>query len=199
MNKDRQQTVAERLACQQILEADRSVFSVQRLLLPGEAGGISADELLRLYFDYVERFTLGMIRVAESGEGVEFRLAGLGSALIRFSAPLHEKTGKSGKTVLRICGGLLVQPKECDRGQLEFRVETEGADTRVTLQLADYCPLLLGSNRPSLLRKWLYRLTQAYIHKVVTIRFLRSVYWQMTGRKLGDKAVTIVVRKGENI
>jgi hypothetical protein len=153
-------TVSERIACQQILAEDHSVYSVQRLVLPGDVGSsLTSADLLRLYFEYVERFTLGLTRVQISLSGVELRLAGLG--LILFSPPGQESDAGTEKTVLRIAGGLLVQPQECDRGQLEFRVEKVPGGTRLTLQLADYCPLLLGSGRPSLLRKWLYRMTQA--------------------------------------
>lgn len=191
---------SERLACQQILAEDHSVFSLQRLLIPRDVCcAVSSGELLRFYLEYVKRFTLGIIRVETGRDTLDFRLTGVGLVLIRFSVPLTEQDGTVDKTTLRICGGLLVQPKECDRGQLEFKVETASSGTRLSLQLADYCPLLLGSNRPSLLRKWLYRLTQAYIHKVVIIRFLRMVYRQLTGRKLPDKTAMIVVRKGENI
>ncbi len=196
----RPEAVDEWIACQQILAEDHSIFSVQRLLLSAEvSGSITSAELLNLYLDFVERCTLGIIRVARSADSVEFRLAGRGAALLSFAAPLHEKGADTEKTALRISGGLLVQPLECDRGQLEFMVERSAAGTRLSLQLADFCPLLLGSRRPSLLRKWLYRLTQAYIHKAVTIRFLRMVYRQLTGRKLPGETVMIVVRKGENI
>jgi hypothetical protein len=196
----RAEAVEERVACQQILENDHSVFSVQRLLLPDEGcGTLSSAGMLRLYLAYVERFTLGVIRVVESAAGIDFRLAGCGVALIRFIAPGHESLGTADKTTLRIAGGFLVQPLECDRGQLDFIVEKHAAGTRLTLQLADYCPLLLGGSSPSLLRKWIYRLTQAYIHKVITVRFLRMVYRQLTGRRPPAATVMIVVRKGENI
>ena len=199
-DKYQSEEIDERVACQQILAEDHSVFSVQRLMLPeAVSDSISSAGLLRFYLDYVARFTLGIIRVAESAGGIEFSLAAGGLVLIRFAAPLHELAGDTEKTILQISGGFLVQPRECDRGQLEFIVEKRSAGSRLTLQLADYCPLLLGSSNPSLLRKWLYRLTQAYIHKVVTVRFLRMVYRQLTGRKPPDKTVMIVVRKGENI
>lgn len=201
MNLDHQlDSAAEKLVCQQILVADQSVFSVQRLLLPEGCGQrITSAELLGYYLAYVERFTLGIIRAVTSEHGIEFRLGRQGPALIRFAPPLATGEGDNEATVLRICGGLLVQPRECDRGELEFRVEQTEAGCRLTLQLADFCPLLLGSNRPSRLHKLLYRLTQAYIHKVVTVRFLRLVYRQLTGRKLAEKAVRIEVRKGEEI
>jgi hypothetical protein len=173
---------------------------VQRLLLPADvSGSITSADLLNLYLEYVERFTLGIVRAGRSADGLEFRLGRRGAVLISFAVPQFEKGEGTERTVLQITGGLLVQPLECDRGQLEFRVDKLPAGNRLTLQLADYCPLLLGRNRPSLLRKWLYRLTQAYIHKVVTIRFLRMVYQRLTGRKLLAGAVAIAVRKGEKI
>jgi hypothetical protein len=192
--------IGERLACQQILADDHSVFSVQRLTIPAaERVRFSAPELLRFYFEYLERCTLGLIRVAESAAGIEFILTPGGLVLIRFAPPLHEKADDREKTTLQIAGGLLVQPLECDRGQLDFMVERLAAGTRLTLQLSDYCPLLLGSSSPSRLRKWLYRLTQSYIHKVVTVRFLRMVYRRLTGRKPPAETVSIAIRAGENI
>lgn len=201
MNVDHQlDNAAEILACQQILVADQSVFSVQRLLLPDGCGGrITSAELLGYYLAYVERFTLGLIRAVTREGGIDFRLGRRGPALIRFAPPQATGAGGNEATVLQICGGILVQPQECLRGELEFRVEQTGAGCRLTLQLADFCPLLLGSSKPSRLRKLLYRLTQAYIHKVVTVRFLRLVYRQLTGRQLPGRAVAIEVRRGEEI
>ena len=193
------QPAAELVACQQILAADQSVFSVQRVLLPPEAGVIGSGELLRLYLQHVERATGRLVRVAELPDGVEFRLTGRGPALIRFARPETLRENGADVTRLWIAGGLLVQPRECDRGQLSFMVEPTGGGLLLTTQLADYCPLLLGSRQPSFLHKWLYRLTQAYIHKAVTVRFLRLVYRQRTGRRLGRQTVAIALRSGEKI
>lgn len=192
-------TGTDRIACQQILEEDHSVFSIQTVVIPhGEYPLFTSAELLRLYLSYIQSFTLGLIRPEETREGVHFRLAGTGLAIIEFSPPLTEKYAAGEKTTLCICGGLLVQPKECDRGQLDFIVQTIAAGTRATLKLADFCPLILGSSRPSLWRKWLYRLTQAYMHKIVTIRFLAMVYHKITGRRLRKNVVSIAVRHGKD-
>ena len=188
----------DRIACQQILAEDHSVFSIQWLVIPqGITAELTSDRLLRLYLDYIERFTLGLIRSVTAEEGVEFRLGGSSLAIIKFSPPISEKTADGEKSTLRISGGLLVQPKECARGQLDFMIESLDAGSRVTLKLSDYCPLILGSSRPSLWRKWLYRLTQAYLHKTVTIRFLAMVYRQATGNRLKKDVVRIAVRKGK--
>jgi hypothetical protein len=192
-------TAAGQVACQQILAADQSVFSVQRVLLPAAAGGIDSAELLRLYLGHVERVTGWLVRVVELADGVEFRLTGHGPVLLRFARPERLRENAVDITRLRIAGGLLVQPRECDRGQLSFMVEPTDRGLLLTTQLADYCPLLLGSRRPSILHKWLYRLTQAYIHKAVTVRFLRLVYRQLTGRRLGRGTVAIALRAGEKI
>jgi len=189
-----------RVACQQILEENHSVFSIQWIILPpGNDHGLTSERLLQLYLDYVRRFTLGIIHSFRNDNGIEFRLAASSVAIIRFSPPLSESTTKGEKTTLRISGGLLVQQKECDRGQLEFFVESIESGCRVALKLSDFRPLLLGSSRPSPWRKWLYRLTQAYIHKVVTIRFLAMIYRKITGEKLKKGVVRIAIRKGEDI
>ena len=146
--------------------------------------------------DYINRFTIGLIRTEETSNGIEFRLTGTRIAIIEFSPRASRKSGNFQQTTLRISGGLLVQPGECDRGQLDFMVETVETGIRATLKLSGYCPLILGSSQPSLWRKWLYRLTQAYLHKIITIRFLAMVYRQVTGSRLKKDVLRIAVRKG---
>lgn len=190
---------SNKIAFQQILEEDHSVFSLQMVVIPpGKYPEITSAELLRLYLAYIKRFTLGLIRPEETPEGLQFRLAGSEHAIIQFSPPLTEKFGESQKTTICICGGILVQPKECDRGQLDFMIEAVPAGTRVILKLSDFCPLLLGSSRPSWWRKWLYRLTQAYLHKIVTLRFIAMVYRKITGSRLSREVISVAVRQGKN-
>lgn len=200
MNRDRlPATAKDKIAFQQILEADHSVFSIQTVVIPTDKSSeLSADMLLQLYFDYIERFTCGLIRPAENPDGIEFRLTGTRLSLIKFSPRLSAESGLAGRITLRISGGLLVQPKECDRGQLDFMVEAVADGTRATLKLSDYCPLILGSSQPSIWRRWLYRLTQAYLHKIVTVRFLAMVYKKITGERLTKDLVRIAVRQGKN-
>jgi len=186
------------IACQQILAEDQSVFSIQWVVIPGVTPlRLTSGWLLDRYLAYVERFTCAVVRPALTENSLEFRLGNSTVPLIKFNLPLHADTMHGTSTTLRICGGYLVQPKECDRGQLDFIVEEVAAGVRITLQLSDYCPLLLGSNRPSLWRKWLYRLTQAYIHKIVTIRFLAMIYRQLTGSRPKSRVVKVALRKGE--
>lgn len=187
-----------RVACQQILEEDHSVFSIQWITLPpGNYHGLTSKRLQELYLDYVRRFTLGIIRSSENDAGIELTFAG--NPIIRFSPPLQKNTTDGEKSSLRISGGFLVQQEKVDRGQFEFFVEHIESGCRVTLKLSDFFPLLLGSKESPLWRKWLYRLTQAYIHKIVTVRFLATIYRTFTGEILKKGVVRIAVRNGTNI
>jgi len=188
---------AEIIACQQVLEDDHSVFSIQWVVIPREFHySLSSAELLEWYLRYIQKYTLNVIRSVQTADGIEFRLMRSSRALMRFCQPQHIQVGDGEITVLHIAGGMLVQQKQCDRGQLEFIVEKTSAGSRVTLKVSDYCPLLLGSNNPSLWRKWLYRFTQACLHKIVTVRFLAMVYWRVTGKPVKKGVVKIVVRQG---
>ncbi len=191
---------ADKIACQQILEADHSVFSIQWVVIPGASPrALSSASLLERYLRHVQHCTAGIIRPVQTPAGVEFRLLASSVALLQFLPPRHTPDATGERTILSISGGLLVDKQECDRGQLEFIVEETAAGSRLTLKLADYCPLLLGSRQPSLWRKWLYRFTQAYIHKIVTVNFLAMVYHNITGKSVRRGVVNIIVRKGDPI
>jgi hypothetical protein len=193
------ETEKDRIAFQQILEEDHSVFSIQSVVIPlGKSSELTSAGLLRLYLDYIKQFTLGLIQTEESPDGIAFRLISTSVAIIKFSPQVFTESNDIQKTTLCISGGLLVQPEECDRGQIDFMVESAADGIRATLKLSDYCPLILGSSQPSLWRKWLYRLTQAYLHKIVTIRFLAMVYREITGKKLAKDVVRIAVRQGKD-
>ncbi len=133
-----------------------------------------------------------MIRPRQGAEGLEFLF--FGKCLLRFRQPRQE----SGTLTLSICGGLLVQAQNCHRGELIFRCEELPQGLRVSLQLFDYCPLLLGGAMPSPLRKWFYRLTQATIHRLVTVRFLLRLHRDLAGKKICCRVVR-VRGAGENI
>lgn len=168
----------QEIACQQVLMEDSSVFSVQwSLFPPALAAGLTPDLLLERYLSYLQRCTFGLIRPTTTGTGIEFRLLGSRASLISFAPPSREGSG----IALRICGGLLVQPRQCHRGELRFSVHPEPSGTRVELRLSDFCPLILGSPTPSRLRYWLYRLTQAAIHRLVTVRFLVLLFRERAG------------------
>lgn len=188
------------IGCQQVLLQDAAVFSMQQMDLPlSLAEDMGPEQLYELYLAHIRRFTLGIIRPTPVKGQVMFRLAGTRMSLLSFSGPMtaHTETGHS--LSLAICGGLLVQPRSCDRGELVFSCEPRKDCLRLTLRLSDYCPLLLGSSSPSWWRKGLYRFTQATIHKAVTVRFFQRLYRTRAGKQACCRVVRANWREGENI
>src|SRR4051794_18321634 len=190
-------TVSEQeIACQQVLLEDGSVFSIQWSIFPARlAGIISPQFLLECYLDYIRKLTATLIRPQFVPEGVEFRLLNTRISLLSFQHPSIEDRA----VVLRISGGILVQPRQCERGELRFQVEEGLEGLKVLLELDEFCPLILGSSSPSFLRRWAYSLTQAYIHKIVTVRFLAMLYRDMIGQKIPVRVVKVKVREGRPV
>ncbi|MBC7963553.1 MAG: hypothetical protein H7Y05_11495 [Steroidobacteraceae bacterium] len=186
----------QEISCQQVLVDDASVFSVQWSVFPASiSGSLSAENLMTRYLDYIRSCTLSVIRPLRQESGIEFRLPGSRLSLISFLPPSAE--GES--VVLRICGGFLVQPRQCRRGELRFTVAPQQAGVRVSLQLSEFCPLILGSPSPSRLRFWLYRLTQATIHRLVTVRFLTLLYRELAGSYARVRVISVHVREGQPV
>jgi hypothetical protein len=192
---------AQDIICQQVLMEDATVYSRQWMTLPGGLSGmLSPRFLLERYLAYIRTWTLGIVRpIATADGGLEFRLLGTGLSLIRFSGESFQDTGDGTELVLRISGGVLVQQGECGRGEMSLAVEPTADGTTVSLRLADYCPLLLGGGRPSRLRKLLYRFTQAYIHRLVTVNFLADCYRELAGRDANVRVVRRRLRGMEEI
>ena len=188
------------ISYQQILLTDASLYSVQWLDVPAQcASRVTTSLLMERYFKVVRECTLYLVRPTVSEEGVQFRLLGTSLALLRFSPPQFHAAQGGEAVHLSICGGFLVQAGECDRGRLSMLFAARETEVRITLQLSDYCPLMLGSRTPSKLRKFLYRSTQSYIHKVVTIKFLSRLCRELTGVKGRVRVKKVQVRKGEEI
>jgi hypothetical protein len=188
------------IACQQVLLRDASVFSIQWLLLPARhEASLQPVRLIERYLVHVRRATLSLIRPVESAAGIEFRLVGTRMSLLTFAPLLDTSAAPRLAATLRICGGVLVQPRQCHRGQFAFSSEPCEGGIRVTVELSDYCPLLLGSPAPSLLHKLLYRLTQAHIHKVVMVNFLARIYRELEGEKTPVRVVRVEVAEGERL
>jgi hypothetical protein len=189
----------QEIACQQVLLDDSSVFSVQWTLIPASlASGLTPEIVLQRYLAYIRRTTLSLITPVSvpADTGIRFLLfASRKLPLISFLPALQE----GSELVIRICGGLLVQRRQCHRGELRFGVEHTAEGVKVSLQLSDYCPLILGSDTPSVVRRWLYRITQAAIHKLVTVRFLAMLYQELAGSKALVRVVPVHVRHGSRL
>jgi hypothetical protein len=186
----------QEIACQQVLVDDASVFSHQWSIFPTAiTAGFSPEILLERYLAYIRRCTLSIIRPLMRNNGLEFRFCKTGWSLISFLPP--ETDGES--VTLRICGGLLVQPRQCDRGEFRFGFEPLPEGVRLSLRLSEFCPLILGSSSPSRIRFWLYRLTQATIHRLVTVRFLAMLYEELSGSSVTVRVVHISECDGQPV
>jgi len=186
----------QQIACQQVLLEDNSVFSIQWTDLPPGLPRLDGQELLQHYLRDISQQTWGLVRPLVSDQGIAFALAGR-LPLLTFLPPEPVTLAEGYGLALRICGGWLVQPAQCERGELLLLTATlPDNGQRITLRLADYCPLLLGSPHPSWLRRWLYRLTQATLHRLVTIRFLARLYRRLAGPGACIRTVPVAVRDG---
>jgi hypothetical protein len=184
----------QKIYCQQVLVDDASVFSIQKSTFPRAiANPLDVEKVMLRYLDYIRKCTASIIRPRIQEEGIEFRLLDSKISLISFMPPMAEHGG----IVLRICGGFLVQPRQCERGELRFRLDPVPDGVQVSLQLSDFCPLILGSQHPSRFRYWLYRLTQAAIHRLVTVRFLVMLYRDLAGSAARVRVVSTHVRDGK--
>ena len=183
----------QEIACQQVLLDDSSVFSIQWSVYSAEiAAGLTAEKVMNRYLSYIRSFTFSIVRPIVHETGIEFRLLNTNLSLISFLPYVVE----NGVLTLRICGGVLVQPGQCSRGQLRFEVANVEDGIKVGLELSDYCPLILGNSSPSYLRRLVYRVTQAAIHRLVTIRFLALLYRELAGKRALVRVVSVNTRDG---
>jgi hypothetical protein len=188
------------IACQQVLTDDGSVFSIQWTVIPQRhAVTLTPNFLLDRYQAYLRRVTLSLVRPLQAGEGLAFRLLTTKVTLLTFAAPAYSSDKGIHAVTLQICEGHFVQASCCNRGQFSFITESVNGGVKITVQLSEYYPRLLGSRTPSLPRKWLYQLTQAWVHKIVTVRFLARLYRELEGKGTSFRVVKVCVQEGEEI
>jgi len=188
------------IVCQQNLTNEGSVYSVQWMVVPEcSARQVTAELLLARYLKLVRDCTLSLVRPVLNADGIEFRFLTSCCAFLRFAPPEYLR-GKESETVqLRTIGGLLVRKGEPGLGRFSFASQRTEGGMRITVELL-YCrPLLLGSGTPSLLRKFLFSITQGQIHKAITIRFLADLYRDLTGRKSRIQVTALRVGNGQDI
>ncbi len=194
------ETQIRQIACQQVLTGNGSVYSVQWTVLPVLHAATPAPQfILDRYLSYLRSFTFSLARPVRTEHGLEFRFLFTGMRILTFAAPTFSVEGSRRSVTLRICGGHFVQGAQCNRGKFSFISETTDDGVKVMVELADYFPRLLGSDTPSRFRKWLYRFTQAALHKILTTRFLATLYRELTGEAARFRIVTVTERSGEAI
>jgi hypothetical protein len=185
---------------QQILQPDGSVFSVQSLDFPaGCRDEVTTQGMLESYLVHVRRTTCSLVRPVADADGIRFTLLGSPLALLRFAPPQLIADEKREELRLQITGGALVQRKETHSGTFSFIISRGDDRMRVTLELADFCPMLLGSRHPSTFHKLLYQLTQARIHMSTGVEYLSRLYRDVTGIKPIPRKKQVFLREGTEV
>ncbi|UFS68584.1 hypothetical protein LPW11_11715 [Geomonas sp. RF6] len=186
--------------CQQVLQPEGTVFSVQWVDVPKPvAAGVDARSVMERYFAFIRTMTFAVVRptVAKSG-GVEFRFLSSSLSLLTFAPPRYECERKRTAVHLDMVGGKLVQ-SPCGRGLFSMFTEEMEDSVKVTVRLDGFRPALLGCATPTLPRRLLYRLTQASVHKWATIAFLMRFYREVTGVKVHPEVKPVQLREGVKI
>jgi len=132
------------------------------------------ERLARTYWKYLSRVTLGLIRVEYTATERAIVFLARPLVLLRFSAPDYEMSPDRGIVRWPIRNGILVARP--DYGHLEIDVRRWPSDRpgyeriHVELEVANFSPSIA-----SWLGRWVYTITQARIHVMITHGFLRSL------------------------
>jgi hypothetical protein len=182
------------------IDADGAARSVQaaELRIPAPAlvalwSPTSLERLARTYWRFLERCSLGLIRVAYSDRDRAVVLLCRPFVLIAFDPPEYELTADRGVVRWQIRGGALVSHRQDRRGgflQIDVRrIDDADADHQtihVEVAVLSFYPAIANALSPRL-----YAATQSAIHVLVTHGFLRSLArldlaQSRTGRFRGD-------------
>ena len=139
------------------------------------------ERLARAYWTYLNRLSLGLLRVLYEPAARTVVLLFRPLALLRFHAPEYETGAERASVTWPIDRGLLVSKDGRGEGYLRIAVaRLEATDPgrarlAVSAEVANFYPWLRGSGRFARLGTWLYSKTQVRIHVLVTHGFLRSL------------------------
>lgn len=141
------------------------------------------ERLARAYWAYLERISLGALRVVYEPHSRTVVLLTRRLPLLRFRAPSYETAPGLGQVTWPIERGVLVAPSGRGRGRLRISIRRVDDPTlppgralvRVAAEVANFYPGLRLSGPVARLGAWIYNQTQARIHTLVTNGFLRSL------------------------
>jgi hypothetical protein len=142
------------------------------------------ERLARTYWRFLTRVSLGLIRVVYTPESRQIVLLGRPFRLLTFRAPEYETEGNRGRVTWRIDRGLLVAPQGRGKGYLRIEVErredwSDGPGgfqiARVSSEVGNFYPLIRGWGWFQKIGQFIYRITQLFIHVIVTDAFFRSL------------------------
>lgn len=135
------------------------------------------ERLARAYWRYLNRVSLGLIRVVYAPESRTVVLLTRRLPLLRFHAPEYETESDRGVVTWRIDRGLLVAREGRGQGFLRIAVRKldEPGRLHLSVQVQNFYPFIRGRGRFARFGTWLYGQTQVRIHRLVTFGFLRSL------------------------
>ncbi len=135
------------------------------------------ENLARTYWRFLQRVTLGLIRVhyGEDDRSVVFLVKRL--TLLRFELPEYEMDENRGSVRWQIRDGLLVARPGRDQGELALKVVRDPDDVvqdrttiRIEVSVTNFYPSIAsGFSTP------VYKMTQSFVHVLVGHAFLRSL------------------------
>jgi hypothetical protein len=142
------------------------------------------ERLARTYWRFLTRASLGLIRVLYTPDRREVVLLTRPFRLLTFNAPEYETEATRGVVTWSIREGLLVAPHGRNKGYLRISVErredwSDGAGglqiARVTSEVGNFYPTIAGWGWFAKIGRVVYRITQLFIHVIVTEAFFRSL------------------------
>lgn len=159
----------------------------------------SLERLARAYWAYIERFSLGLLKVRYEPNARTVMLVNR-VPLLRFRKPEYVTTIGLGQVTWPIERGLLVSPAGRGRGYLRITIRRlerrpelppDVESVLVTAAVANFYPGLRFSGVFTRIGAWIYNQTQLRIHVLVTHGFLRS----LTSLELPESRVGALRRK----
>ncbi len=165
------------------VKRDGAVTSVQSAVLTMRPEALeqlwhpkNLENLGRTYWKFLQRVTLGLIRVVYTDHERAVVLLSKPLTLLRFEPPEYDLDTNHGNIRWRIRDGLLVAKGGHGCGFLALDVQkqpVEDADQakiRIEVEVANFYPsIAAGFSMP------VYKATQSFIHVLVTHAFLRSL------------------------
>ncbi len=138
------------------------------------------QNLARTYWRFLTRVTLGLVRVVYGDQERRVVLLIRPLTLLRFASPEYSGDGEHGCVRWAILDGLLVAKAGRGTGRLALDVQRLGPENpvrdtgreklKIQVEVANFYPAIAaGFSKP------VYKLTQSYLHVLVTHAFLRSL------------------------
>jgi hypothetical protein len=167
------------------MSGDGAVHSAQSAMLTVREADLdrlwnatNLENLARTYWLFLQRVTLGLIRVEYGPDERRVMLLVRPLTLLRFEAPEYQVEPDHGKVSWRIRDGLLVARPGRGSGYLAIDVRRQPGESagegwvqlRAEVEVANFYPSIAAG-----FSTYVYTATQSLVHVLVTHSFLRSL------------------------